>query len=307
MRRRALLAGLVVGLAGCSERDQPAVSTTNPPPTTGRTTTRDTRTATEHPATPTGGTEQPTETTAAEPTETVVVAPGDDVELPQGTITLGQFIGTRANFFVVGISGYVRGGDDRIYAVLEADLSDYDNENILTGSQFEVTVDGNPISLDYSQLHVDIGDHSDGRTARLGVPLPVGEVPGTAALWFVAPDRRYRYQLPDRVRSAMGDSPDISVATSFPEVISASDDSTEVEVEFLVRNDGDRPWTLTCIVDHDRIEDGGWPVQLTVPAGEQRRASRSVLVSLWEAQEVTFEASWGFGGTEKTVPVERKD
>lgn len=308
MRRRALLAGLTVGLAGCSGRDEPAESTTNPTTTTRQRTGRDTRTTTERTESTTERTASSTETTDG-PTETVVVGLGDDVELHQGTITLGEFVGVRANFFASGsISGYIRGGEDRIYAVLDADLSAYDSQHIIAGSQFEVTISGDPIGLEYSELGVQFGDSRDERTAQLAVPLPtLDHSPPAASVWFYGPDRGYRYPLPDHILSAMGHEPALSVATSFPEVISTSEDSTEVEVEFLVRNDGDRPWTLTCVVDHDRIEDGGWPVQLTVPSGEQRRTSESVLVPLMDAQEVTFEASWGFGGTEKTVPIEREN
>jgi len=304
MRRRALLASLAVGLAGCSERNEPTESTTDLPTTTRRTTSRETRTTTER----TEQTEPPTETTD-DPTETAVVGPGDDVELYPGPITLGQFVETRANFFASGsVSGYIRGGEDRIYAVLEADLSAYDSEDIIAGSQCEVTVTGDPIPLENPELPVNSRYGVDEDTAQIAVPLPaLDHAPSAATLWFYGPDRRYRFPIPDHILTAMGNQPALSVATSFPEVIATTDDSAEVAVEFLVANDGDRSWTLTCVVDHDRIHDGGWPVQLTVPPGEQRRASQSVWVSLRDAREVTFEASWGFGGTEKTVPVEREN
>lgn len=307
MRRRTLLAGLAVGLAGCSGGDEPAATTTNRATTTRQTTVRDIQTTPERTEATPERTESPTETTD-EPAETVVVGPGDDVELHQGPVRLGEFVEARANFFASGsVSGYIRGGEDRIYGVLDADLSAYDSQHIIAGSQFEVTVSGDPIRLEYSDLGVQFGESRDERTAQFAVPLPtLDHSPPAASVWFYGPDRSYRYPLPDHILSAMGHDRALSVATSFPEVISASDDSAEVEVEFLVRNDGDRPWILTCVVDHDRIEDGGWPVQLTVPPGEQRRGSESVWVSLRDAQEVTFEATWGFGGTEKTVPIERE-
>ena len=306
MRRRALLAGLVVGLAGCSGRDEPAESTTNPPPTTremtARTTSSDTPTGT-----PTEQPESATETTD-EPTETVVVESGDDVELHQGTITLGEFIGSRANFGTWRrYGGRVLGGDDRLYAVFEADLSDYDSRNIIAGSQCEVTVNGDPISLEYAELGADFSENLDGRGARLAAPLPVGEVPDAAALWFYGTDRRYRLPFPEHIRTAMGHTPDLSVAASFPEVIATADDPAEVDIEFLVTNDGDRSWTLDYRVDHDRVTDGGWAGQSTVPPGAQRRVSLSVWVPVRDAQEVTFDASWGFGNMEKTVPIEREN
>lgn len=305
MRRRALLAGLAVGLAGCAGWDEPAESTTNPPPTTRGTTARTTSSDTPT-GTPTEQPESATETTD-EPTETVVVGPGDDVELYQGPITLGEFVGPRANFGTWRrYGGRVLGGDDRMYAVLEADLSDYGSTNIIAGSQCEVTVNGDPISLEYAELGADFSEHLDGRGARLAAPLPVGEVPDAAALWFYGPDRQYRLPFPEHIRTAMGHTPDLSVAASFPQVIATADDSAEVDIEFRVTNDGDRSWTLDCRVDHDRVTDGGWPVQLTVQPGEQRTVAESVGVSLREAQEVTFEASWGFGRAEKTVPIERE-
>ncbi|MFC4405401.1 hypothetical protein [Haloarchaeobius iranensis] len=305
MRRRALLVALAVGLAGCSGRDEPAESTTNRVTTTHGTTVQTTasdtptRTRTEQP-------EPPTETTD-EPTETVVVEPGDGMELNQGPITLGEFVGPQANFGTWRrYGGRVLGGDNRIYAVFDADLSDYDSRNIIAGSQCEVTVNGDPIPLEYAELGVDFSEHLDGRGARLGAPLPVGEVPETAALLFYGSDRRYRLPIPEHVRTAMAQTPDLSVTASIPETIATADDSAEVDIEFLMTNDGDRSWTLDYRVDHDRIVDGGWSAQRTVPPGEQRRPSLTVWVPVREAQEVTIDASWGFGNIERTVPIERE-
>ncbi|WP_256298278.1 hypothetical protein [Haloarchaeobius salinus] len=313
MRRRALLAGLAVGLAGCSGRDEPTESTTNPPSTTDGTTVRttsndtQTRTRTEQTDSPTESTDEPTETTD-EPTETVVVEPGDDVELYQGPITLGEFVGPQANFGTWRrYGGRVLGGDDRIYAVFDADLSDYDSRNIIAGSQCEVTVNGDPISLEYAELGADFSENLDGQAARLAAPLPVGEVPETAALLFYGSDRLYRLPIPEHIRTAMGHTPDLSVTASIPETIATADDPAEVDIEFLVTNDGDRSWTLDYRVDHDRVIDGGWSAQLTVPPGEQRRPSLTVWVPVREAQEVTIDASWGFGNMERTVPIEREN
>lgn len=283
MRRRALLASLAVGFAGCSGRDGPAEATDGSrTPTAGRTT----------PATITRTRTGPT-----------VVGPGDQLVLPGGFITLGEFVGPQATVYqTVNHGGEVLGGNGRIFAVLDADLSAYQDVRTPDGPPCKVTTTGADTTSERATLAVQLRDGTD----RLAVPLPTGGSPSAAATLLDGADRRYRLPMPDGVLAAMAHTPDLSVEPVFPDAVSTSRDTTEVEVAFIVRNNGDRRWTLDCRADHDTVQDAGWRVQANVPAGERRRVSTSVLVWTEGYEEVTFEASWGFGETEATVPVKRE-
>ncbi|WP_435361217.1 hypothetical protein [Haloarchaeobius sp. DFWS5] len=283
MRRRALLTSVSVGLvgsAGCLGLDDAGTTTT----------TRSRTPADSSPPSVTGT--APTESAI----DTVSVGAGDTLTFEHGSVTLGDLVAQSSFRRQTAVVPSIHGDPDQLFAVLDIDISQYDEA--VAELPTMVVVDGstNPAGeqpLAYTTSGAD--------SVRLAFSVPAGEPADAGGIVFFGRNDRYRYSFPESLVAAIEQPPAFDVSVSFPDSVGLG---ARYHAEVTVSNTGERPGTLQGCLSDSRSPDACADFQVSVDAGASTTTTVEGGHARGDPGELTLTVDWGLDSASKTVPAE---